>query len=103
MFVPASVFEDQLKAIAHRAVCANAGSFEPGDLHVRQGSDGELQLRLEQVQDREQIAGQQEAQDLPAAVGKLNVSVGPTRAKDENVLRGLIAGDDLFARASYLM
>jgi hypothetical protein len=97
LLVPACAFQDQLKAIAHCAARANAMSFEPGDLHVRQGGDGELRLRLEQVQHGKKISRQQEAQDLAPAVGQLNVPVGPACAEDENLLGDLVTADDLLA------
>jgi hypothetical protein len=61
-----------------------------------------LKLRLKQIQKREEISGQQEAQDLAPAVGKLNVSVGPARAENEYLLYDLIAGNDLLAGTRYL-
>jgi hypothetical protein len=102
MLVLEGVFQHQLQAIAHCAARANARPFEPGDLDVGQGGDGELRLRLEQVQDRKKISGQQEAKDLAPAIGKLDISVGPACAEHENLLSGLIADDDLVAGARYL-
>jgi hypothetical protein len=48
---------------------------------------------------RKQISRQQEFQDLPASVGKLEVAKRPAGTKDEYILRGMVAGGDLRARA----
>jgi len=81
------------------APCANFAANESAQLNLGQRLDREGERLLEHGGRRKCVSRQQELQDLPAAVGKLEVAESPARAENEYVVIRLISDDDLLARA----
>ena len=78
---------------------ADFGTRKSAHLNLGQCLDREVKCLFEDGDGGKQISRQQEFQDLPASVGKLEIAKRPARTKHEYILRGLIADGDLRARA----
>jgi len=83
------------------ASLVDCGTREAADLHAGQRADREMgRLFINRVGGQE-ISGQQEFQDLPAALRKLKVSVRPSGTQNEYVVGRFASRDYSFSRIGY--
>jgi hypothetical protein len=72
---------------------------ESAYLNSGQCLDREMERFLKNSDRGKQVSWQQEFQDLPSAIGKLEVAESPALAEDEHVAGYLVSDGDLLARA----
>ena len=95
----AGIGDGGLNAGIDGAPRANFAACESAYLSVSQCLDRKLEPPFKDGHGGKEISRQQEFQDLPAAIGKLEVAESPARADYEHVFGHLISGGDLRATA----